>query len=223
MDPFSSLMAPNAEGLGVWVAAILTLVVYSYLLGDNLLYRLAEHLFVGVAAGYAAVVAFHGVLVPKLLAPLAEDPQAHLLLLVPLVLGIMLLAYLAPRLRWLSALPLAFIVGVGAALAVGGAITGVLIPQIQATMLPLNPEIGPAQWIDNAVIIVGTVCTLAYFAFTLRPQTVVGRAVSGMGRVGRWIMILTFGAIFANVVMGRVSLLIGRVQFLLVDWLKIAR
>ena len=57
---------------GTLVAAILTLFVFSYLLGDNVLYRFTEHLFVGAAVGYATVVAFHAVISGKLLMPLVE-------------------------------------------------------------------------------------------------------------------------------------------------------
>ena len=73
-DLFGSLVAPYAEGLGVSVAAILTLMVYSYLLGDNFLYRMAEHLFVGVAVAYAVVIAYHSVLVPKVSVAVGSQP-----------------------------------------------------------------------------------------------------------------------------------------------------
>ena len=95
-EAWDLLVAPYAEGLGITVAAALTLMVYSYLLGDNVLYRIAEHIFVGVAVGYSAVVAFHSVLYPKLLAPLLAAPQENLLLLVPLALCLMLLAHAIP-------------------------------------------------------------------------------------------------------------------------------
>jgi len=222
-DLLANLVAPYAEGLGVSVAAILTLMVYSYLLGDNFLYRLAEHLFVGVAVAYTVVVAFHSVLLPRVLQPLLSAPQDNVLLVIPLLLGLLLLTCAVPRWRWLASVPLAFLTGVGAALAVGGALTGILLPQMQATMLPLNPQLGLERFANNLVIVLGTVCSLVYFYFTARPGSPGGRVVSGMGSIGRWILVATFGALFGNVVMGRVSLLIGRVQFLLGDWLQVIR
>ncbi len=220
-EAFNTYVAPYAEGLGVSVAAGLTLMVYSYLLGDNLLFRLAEDIFVGVSVGYSAVVTFHSVLYPKLLLPLLTAPQENLPLLAPLLMGIMLCAYVIPRARWLASVPLSLVIGVGAALAVGGTLTGVLVPQITATIVPLNPSLPPERLFNNLVIVVCTVTTLLYFHFASsdRPAT---RAIRAVGSVGKWAMLVTFGAIFANVVMGRVSLLIGRVQFLLVDWLHLA-
>lgn len=220
-EAFNTYVAPYAEGLGVSVAAGLTLMVYSYLLGDNLLFRLAEDIFVGVSVGYSAVVTFHSVLYPKLFLPLMVAPQENLHLLIPFAMGVMLCAYVVPRARWLASVPLAFVVGVGAALAVGGALTGILVPQITATIVPLNPWLPPERLLNNLVIVVCTVTTLLYFHFTSndRPTT---RAIRAAGSVGKWVMLVTFGAIFANVVMGRISLLIGRVQFLLVDWLHLA-
>ncbi len=135
----------------------------------------------------------------------------------------LLFACLVPRWRWLASLPLAFLVGIGAALSVGGALTGALVPQIQATMLPLNPQLGLERCLNNLVIILGTICALVYFYFTARPQSIGGRVAQGMGTVGKWILMVTFGAVFGNVVMGRVSLLVGRVQFLLGDWLQVIK
>jgi hypothetical protein len=222
-DPFSTLIAPYAEGLGVAVAAGLTLMVYSYLLGDNFLFRLAEHVFIGVSVGYSAVVAFHSVLLPKLLLPLATSPQDNALLLVPLALSLMLAAYVVPRLRWLASIPLAFAIGIGAALSVGGALTGVIVPQLAATILPLSPRLPLGRFVDNLTIIVGTLSVVMYFYFTARPDRPTGRALTVIGSVGKWFMMIAFGAVFANVVMARITLLIGRVQFLLGEWLHVIK
>jgi hypothetical protein len=71
------------------------------------------------------------------------------------------------------------------------------------------------------VIVIGTVSTLVYFHFTTGANRPGGRLIQAVGSVGKWVILVTLGAIFANVVMGRISLLIGRVQFLLVDWLHV--
>jgi hypothetical protein len=73
------------------------------------------------------------------------------------------------------------------------------------------------------VIVVGTIATLVYFHFTAGANRPGARVIQAVGSVGKWVVLLTFGAIFANVVMGRISLLIGRVQFLLVDWLQVVQ
>jgi hypothetical protein len=222
-EAFNTFVAPYAEGLGVSVAAGLTLMVYSYLLGDNLLYHLAEDIFVGVSVGYSAVVTFHSVLYPKLLLPLLTAPLENAQLLAPLAMGIMLCASIVPRTRWLASAPLAFVIGVGAALAVGGSLTGILVPQITAAIVPLSPTLPPERLVNNLVIVMGTISSLVYFHFSAGEGRPAGRLIRAVRSMGKWVIIVTLGAIFANVVMSRVSLLIGRVQFLLVDWLHVAQ
>jgi hypothetical protein len=201
---------------GTWLAALLTIIVYSYLVGDNPLYRLAEHLFVGSAVGYAAVVAWHSVLVPRLIIPLAQDPYGNWHLLVPLALGFLLLTKAKASWTWLGNSTVAFILGVGVAVAIGGALFGSLFPQLKATIISLNPAHYPQRgWagvIDALIIVVGTLSTLLYFYFTTGGQSRLARVRAG---IGRFFILVTFGAIFANTVMSRVSLLIGRVRFLM--------
>ncbi|MGC8838462.1 MAG: hypothetical protein ACP5UM_08605, partial [Anaerolineae bacterium] len=136
----------QADVLGGWVAFVLTLMVFSYLLGDNPLFRLAEHLFVGVAVGYAVVVVWRTVLVPRLWAPLAADPVANWPFLIPLVLGLLLLARVRSRWSSLANLPMGFLFGVGAALSIGGALLGTLYPQMQASLVSLNPAHYGGRW-----------------------------------------------------------------------------
>jgi hypothetical protein len=210
--------------LGTWLAALLTIIVYSYLVGDNPLYRLAEHLFVGSAVGYAAVVAWHSVLVPRLIVPLAQDPYGNWHLLIPLALGVLLLTKAKASWAWLGNSTVAFILGVGVAVAVGGALLGSLFPQLKATIVSLNPahyppfgglrtpQRGWAGVRDALIIVVGTLSTLLYFYFTTSGQSKLARVRAGIGRL---FILVTFGAIFANTVMSRISLLIGRVRFLM--------
>ncbi|MFN2167426.1 MAG: hypothetical protein ACK2U9_14310, partial [Anaerolineae bacterium] len=85
-----------------------------YLLGDNVLFRLAEHIFVGVTVGYAVVVVFHNVLAPKLLLPVVQalsqgDWDQLLLLGISLLLGLLLLTKPLRRLSWLGTLSVAFL------------------------------------------------------------------------------------------------------------------
>ena len=86
-------------------------------------------------------------------------------------------------------------------------------------MLPLLPvSDGGYNYLagfSNLLIVVGVICTLAYFYFSARHRGLLG----GASRVGIWFLMVAFGAGFGNTVMARISLLIGRVQFLLYDWL----
>jgi hypothetical protein len=215
--------APNIRLVGIWVAAILTLMVYSRLIDDNPLSRLAEHMLVGVAAGYAAVLAYYNVLWPRLIQPLWENPLDNLALLIPATLAVLLLVQPIVRLRPLASLPLGLVLGVGAALAIAGALAGSLIPQVQATMLSLDLAQPLKTVINNAVVIAGVIGTVFYFYFTVRPNSAPGRALHGAAAIGKWTMILSFGAVFATTLTARLAVLIGRMQFLLGDWLGLVK
>lgn len=215
---------------GTLVAMVLTLFVFSYLLGDNLLYRLAEYLFVGVAVGYAVVVAFHSVLGPKLLVPLAEELKKGadansgqiLLLLTALVLGLLLLTKPLRRLSWMGSLSVALLLGVGTALAIGGALLGTLLPQVSATadVSYYVERYGSGLGLFSGVIVlVGVIGVLFYFYFGAggegRLAQLRQQLVQTWGGLGRWFIFIAFGAILATTFMSRLSLLAGRVQFLL--------
>lgn len=211
-----------SEVFAVWIAAILTLMVYSYLISDNPLYRLAEHLLVGSSIGYAAVVGLHDILLPRLFRPLAQDPATNWPYLIPLLLGLLLLAKARPTAAWVGNTSVAFLFGVGAALAIGGALLGSLLPQIRASWLPLPPGAagGIEAALDNVCLVIATIGTLAYFYFTVGSGTGPQNAlIRFCATIGKWVMVITFGAIFGNRVMTYVSLLIERLHFLLGDWL----
>jgi hypothetical protein len=215
------------DGIGILVAVILTLFVFSYLLGDNILYRLAEHLFVGVAVGYAVVVVFHSVLAAKLLVPLVEalgqgNWGRFLLLMISLLLGLLLLTKPLKSISWLGGLSVAVLLGVGAALAIGGALLGTLVPQVNATadvaryVTRYGPRLG---LFSGIVVLAGTIGVLLHFHFgASRAGTLAGLRdgiVRIWGGLGRWFILVAFAAILATTFMSRLSLLVGRIQFLL--------
>jgi len=219
----------DGERLGVWLAALLTLAVFTYLVGDNPIYQLALHLLIGTTLGYAALVAVTTVLGPRLIAPLLTDPAANWDLVVPLTLGLLLLLRARPKTARLADVPLAFLVGVGSAVALGGALFGTLGPQLAATVVSLSPADaggwGPAA--NRILLVVGTVAALVVFTFSAGRRTRAERLRSALVRLwtlpGRWVLMITFGALFADAAVGRLSSLIGRLQFLLGDWLGLVR
>ena len=58
---------------------------------------------------------------------------------------------------------------------------------------------------------------LTYFFFSIEHKGVVGRTA----KVGIWVLMITFGAGFAYTVMGRITLLTQRIEFLFGDWLRL--
>lgn len=208
--------------VGIWVSALLTVMVLSYLLGDNPLYRIAEHLFVGTAVGYAVLVAWYALLQPRLVLPLLKAPLENWTLGVPFLLAVLLLARLNHSWRGAGMIPLAFLLGVGVALAIGGALFGSILPQMEGSILSVNPAHGGwSAALSNLILVLATVSALGYFYFTGQGDTRAGRVWAGFLRawrgLGKWFIMLAFGAIFANTIMARLSLLIGRLQFLITE------
>jgi len=222
--------------VGTITAALLTVMVLSYLLGDNIFFRFAVYLFIGVAAGYAGSIAWHNVIWPGLIDPLVSQELAGFLqpsnivaVIVPWLLTILLLLKVSPATSRYGGLPLALLVGVGAAGVVGGAISGTLIPQSLAAMGTLTPSTLLPQageelivWLERIIsaiiMLLATITILMYFRFTTR------RGVTGEARrskleriaavIGQVFIAITFGVMYAGALAATVVILIERIQFL---------
>ncbi len=205
----------SIEVISAVVGFLLTVMVFSYLIGDNPMFRIAVYLFIGVASGYAAVVVWHSVLVPKLFDQLAAGPIQLALSIVPLILSVSLLAKLSPRISWIGNFAMAVLVGVGAATAVGGALVGTLIPQVEAAMDAFNSR-SIFALTEGAIMLVGTVVTLAYFQFGAKRAadgTVKRNAIFEMlAWLGRIFIAVTFGVLFAGVYMAALTAMIERLS-----------
>lgn len=213
----------SIELLSALVGLILTLMVFSYLIGDNPLFRIAVYLFIGVASGYAAAVIWHYVLVQKLFQPLAtSDPNQLLLSIVPLIFSISLLTKLSPRLSWIGNFAMAVLVGVGAAAAVGGALLGTLVPQVQASIDAFDWRAAGGgtnairTLFEGTVMFFGTVLTLASFHFSAArsadgtPQR--NSVLEWIARLGRIFIAITLGVLFAGVYMSALTAMIERLS-----------
>ena len=235
------------QTVGIWVAALMTLGIFSFLFKDNPLYKVCESILIGVSAAYWMVYAFWSTLVPQLFAKLsptlvrehvmpslavsATPTQDFLLSLVPLVLGGMLLWRLAPKGQWISVWPIAMIIGVTAGLRITSALESDFLAQIAATMKPLvafkssvdavGVEIRSFDFwgsVSGVVGVVGVLSVLTYFLFSVEHKGAVGKTA----RLGIWFLMITFGGAFGLTVMGRITLLAQRFEFLFREWLGIA-
>jgi len=228
--PFAIFATPGAQAVGIWVAALLTLAVLSYLLGDNLLFRVAEYLLVGIAAGYAVAVAWRNVLWPRLLA-FWQDPMNLWYYGLFFLLGLMLLARGVRRLSPLGNVPLAILVGTGAGFALGGAFLGTLLPQVRDTIAPVTPQhyggglSGWARAIDVILLILGTVAALSFFTYCREASGKGGRLSQGFlqfwGSAGRKVIMVAFGALLAGAAVTFFTLFQSRLFFLIYDWLSL--
>ncbi len=196
----------NNELIGLAVGLLLTLFVYSYIWGDNALYRLAVHVLVGVSAAYAAIVVVRQIMLP-FYAELQADPNSLELAsgLVPFVLGLLLVLKRLPRLAWLGTPTMAFLIGVGAAVALLGALQGTLLPQVTAVSAS-SPLVG-------LIVAVLTTFTLLSFTFRATPAPDQPWKRPWWQRIGQGILMITFGALFANVLNTSLVLLIERLSY----------
>ena len=204
----------------IWtvVSFVLTLMVLSYFLGDNLFFRVATYLFVGVSAGYVAVLLIYDVLWPRLILPLISGSFIYL---VPLVLSILLLAKLFPSAANLGSLPMGLLVGVGAAVAIGGAVLGTLLGQTQAAANEFDLASAGNPWLqilEAVIFLAGMVSVLIYFQFNGRtkPDSTVPASplMEKIAKIGQVFLMITLGAVFAGVLSASLTALIERLAFL---------
>jgi hypothetical protein len=226
----------SLDFFGMIIAALLTIMVLSYVIADNLLFRIAMYIFIGVASGYAGAIAWHNVIRPALVDPILDSgfsqlfrPEAVSTFLIPWILTVILLLKLSRRTARLGSLSVAILVGVGAAVIVGGAITGTLIPQSLATSNAFNPEIAFPRggedvftWLERllsaVVVIVATITTLMYFRFSAQQQrsgeTRRTRFNAVLAYIGRTFIALTFGVMYGGAIMATMLVLAQRFEFL---------
>lgn len=213
------------QTLGIWLAGFLTLALFSFLYKDNPFYRLAEHIFAGLSAGYYVGLIYRSVFLQQLVDPISQhwvsvstgdNPGFHLMkigfLLFAGALGVLMFTRFFPKASWISRYPLAFVMGNTAGIYLMSELHGRLIPQIAGTFVNLLDPL-------SIIIFVGVLTTLVYFYFSKEHTGLLG----GSARIGIWFIMIAFGAHFGYTVMGRISLLIGQVQFILIDWLKLVK
>jgi len=224
---------PLSELIGTWVAAGLTLFCFSFLYKDNPFYKFAEHLYVGISAGYWTSLEYHNVFRPNLWDPLMRldlnilfsFPRVgfafmwqSLILIIPFAFGILFFTRFTKNFAWLSRWSMALIIGIFAGIAIIGYSTGDLILQIHANLLPL----WTGNWLssfNNILLTLGVLASLIYFFFSKEHKGALGAGA----KIGVWFLMISFGASFGYTVMSRMSLLIGRIYFIFGEWLRLIK
>ncbi len=205
----------------VWVAAFLTLSMFSFLYKDNIFYKIGEHIYVGTSAAFMLIYLWYFDVQPKLVGGFQQNTgAARWILIVPALLSLfMLMRFIRPA-AWISRWAIAFTVGMGSGLGITGLLQGFLVPQIKATFLPLYVN-AHSFWhsfyysLNNILMIVGTLSAIVYFYFSAEQKG----ALKKVSQTGITFIMIAFGASFGYTVMARISLLIGRMYFLLHNWL----
>jgi len=220
--------------LSIWISAALTLFIFSFLYKDNPFYKFAEHLFVGVSAGYYIVLNFWTVIVPNMWDPLlksfsgqgvnagrpgliaVELGDYRVFMVIPGILGLLLFTRFFGKIGWMSRWSLAVIIGVYAGIKTTGFAQGDFVAQVQGSLQPLWTG-DPGSSINAVIFTVGLITSLLFFFYSREHTGALGTA----SKLGIYFLMVGFGAGYGYTVMSRVSLLIGRLQFLLQDWLGV--
>jgi hypothetical protein len=222
-------MTFHYELLWIVLGFILTVMVLSYLIGDNIFFRFAAHLFIGLTAGYVVLLIANQILWPYLINPLIRgDWMGALWLLIPMILMSMLVLSQFKRFNWIGSMPLAYLAGLAAAIAIGGAVFGTIIPQSTAiidafdtTKWLSSSEQTWLQVVDAAVMLIGTIGTLSYFhlgrkrkvnteaQLTERPLV-----LEVLAKIGEVFIGITLGVVFTGVFSSTLLALIDRILFI---------
>lgn len=206
------------ELLGAWLSILLTVCILSFLYEDNPVYKLAEHIFLGVSIAIGIIEQWYGVFSPNLVEKLGAGQYVSL---IPLTLIILFFFKLSRKLDWVARIPIAFIVAVYAGVKLTGEANANLMTPVAASMQDLGElyrthglfdlQADGAGLISGILLVAGLVATLLHFYFSAAHN----RPLRVVSRFGVLILMLSFGASFGFTVMGRISLAIGRARELM--------
>ena len=211
--------------IGMLLGFAFTIMVFSYILGDNPFFRFALYVFIGVASGYAAVLVFYDVILYQLVLPLVDTGGLSIAVWVPLLAGLWLLVTkISTRLNRLGNPVMAYLVGAGAAVMIGGAVLGTVLPQVDATASLFNLQVDVENGgsvvttvLYGLVILIGVITSLVFFHFGVRskgdqspPQRLPW--IESLAKVGQVFIVVTLGAVFAGVYMASLTALIARLR-----------
>jgi hypothetical protein len=212
-------LIPTYALIGAWVAVGLTLCIFSFLYKDNPLFKIGEHLYVGISVGYSVVVVWFTVFVRLVWEEITKGNYEPL---IPVMIGLLIWTRFIPKIAWLSRLAFAFVVGFGSGVAVPRLVSSYILKQIEDTVNPLvtmangglsmslslaNPQSG----VNTIILLIGVVTVLFYFFFSIEHTG----AAQVAARTGIYFLMIGFGAAFGYTVMSRMSLLIGRLRDLI--------
>jgi hypothetical protein len=207
----------------LWAAAIATLGVYTILYRENPISRLFEHIFVGLSAGYLLVTTWTLNLEGKWWNPMIQERRWYWVF-APII-GLLFYFIYSRRFVWLARLAMGLFFGAGAG-TFFRQFFPIYGPQIGACFKPLGPQPGMdlqaflfSLVLQNWIFVVILLTVISYFFFCIPYEGRFGRNLGRVSLLGRWFLMIAFGAMFGNTVMARISLFIGRMRFLLSDWI----
>lgn len=206
-------------------AVFVTMATFSFLYKDNPFYKFAEHLVVGVSAGYFVIILWHNGLVPNLFQRLQDGDWYFFWLnsskpwyLIPAILGLMMWTRFSKKYSWMSRWPMALYIGISAGVAVPVEMSARVNKQLYAMMTAFDWQnflghgtinlLDTTSGLAQIFIFIGSLSALVYFYFSKEHKGILG----GAATFGIWILMIGFGTSFGYTVMARISLFINRMQ-----------
>jgi hypothetical protein len=233
----------NYELISKAAGVIFTIGLFSVLYKENKFYRFCEHVFLGLASGWAAVVMWAETLssiwYDKMMGTIDESGKAasggQWLYAFLLPLAAMSYFVFNRKHNWMSRIPLGIILGVWSGQQIQ-AYFDTFGPQVRAGMRPIlptafdslivptkqAPEIVTAnvylsQAISNMCFVFTLVSVLSYFLFSFETKS---KALRTVNNIGRYLLMIGFGAIFGSTVMMRFTLVIDRMYFIWIEFFR---
>jgi hypothetical protein len=196
--------------IGVWAAVFVTLMCLSFLYKENPFFRLTEYIFIGLASGYGFAASLR-LFINQALNPIFID--GSLTFIIPLILGALFYTQYTKKYSMFYRLPLSLAIGYGLGVTIWSVMDAYFVRQVIATMLPLFTGGDLMTTVDNLVLVVGTILSLSYFVLSREQKGAWGTIT----RIGKYFVLITLGAVFGSTVLGRMQLIIQRIQFLTGD------
>jgi hypothetical protein len=196
--------------IAIWIGALWVIFAYSFIIRDNPLFKFCEATMIGTTAGVFTVIAFDNIKKLALL-PLIEK-QAYINM-IPLIIGILLLAQVSRRHFYLSRLPIAIMVGGGIGATMSRTITSNIVIQLRSIMVPLPKT--PFEILNIIILIVGLLGTLLIFTYTRERKGPFGWVT----KIGEYLMMAALGSTFGLLITMRVTYVITRLQIIVFDLL----
>ena len=185
----------------IFLGSIFALMMFSYLWKPNLAFEISEAVYIGSSTANAVVIAVYFIWQKGVLGVMGGNT----IYIIPLILGALLYTRFIESYKWVSKIPLAILIGLGVGLGMRGFLHSYVINAI-------NYVIGlKLTSIENLVYIIAFITVTAYFIFG---EKISGHPImsNGVVRVGRLILMLSFGVKFGTIIWGRLSSFMGAAE-----------
>jgi hypothetical protein len=225
----TNLTLDQFNTIEVTFGAICTVAIYSLLYRENPVYRLFEYLFLGIGAAYGATRLFQDSLVTDWWTPLKSGQWWWM---VPFLIGTLYYTIYFQKLAWMARMLIGTLMGLAAGLQIQQvAIT--YFPQVTDSFRPLHPQSVKAymdlthqpllnsvnvEAANNVVFFITLCAVMTYFFFSFEHKA---KFVSVTAKLGRWLLMISFGTMFGSTITARAALAVSRIIYVLGDWLHL--